>query len=162
MSLPYLAGYPPHLLDQIQTLLQRGELGDWVRRRHPGPHEVQTDRALYDYVMARKQRFLKNAPAPAKVLYDNQLDLIGGTLGSNTYASRVQGNRLKRKNEIRIASLLREASEPLLEMLVVHELAHLKVKDHDKAFYQLCCHMLPDYHQLEFELRVWLTWRELG
>jgi predicted metal-dependent hydrolase len=36
----------------------------------------------------------------------------------------------------------------LLRMIVVHELAHLKEKDHDKAFYQLCCHMEPDYHQL--------------
>ena len=45
--------------------------------------------------------------------------------------------------------------------LVVHELAHLKEMEHNKAFYQLCTHMLPDYHQLEFDLRVYLTWREL-
>jgi predicted metal-dependent hydrolase len=46
-------------------------------------------------------------------------------------------------------------------MIVVHELAHLKELDHNKAFYQLCTYMLPDYHQLEFDLRVYLTWREL-
>ena len=28
---------------------------------------------------------------------------------------------------------------------------------HDKAFYKLCTHMEPDYHQLEFEVRVYLT-----
>ncbi|WP_232538627.1 DUF45 domain-containing protein [Chromobacterium phragmitis] len=39
-------------------------------------------------------------------------------------------------------------------------MAHLKVRDHDKAFYQLCQHMLPNYHQLEFDLRLWLNWRE--
>ena len=33
--------------------------------------------------------------------------------------------------------------------------------DHNKAFYQLCQYMLPDYHQLEFDLRVYLTWRDL-
>jgi predicted metal-dependent hydrolase len=42
-------------------------------------------------------------------------------------------------------------------MIVVHELAHLKVKDHNKAFYHLCLHMLPDYHQIEFDVRVYLT-----
>lgn len=42
-------------------------------------------------------------------------------------------------------------------MIVVHELAHLKEKDHNKAFYSLCCHMEPDYHQLEFDTRLYLT-----
>jgi len=42
-------------------------------------------------------------------------------------------------------------------MIVVHELAHLKEKDHNKAFYQLCQHMLPSYHQIELDLRIYLT-----
>jgi predicted metal-dependent hydrolase len=45
-------------------------------------------------------------------------------------------------------------------MIVVHELAHLKVREHDKAFHALCVHMAPDYHQLEFDVRLWLTARE--
>ncbi|HYG06232.1 MAG TPA: YgjP-like metallopeptidase domain-containing protein, partial [Stenotrophomonas sp.] len=44
----------------------------------------------------------------------------------------------------------------------VHELAHLKESDHNKAFYQLCLHMEPDYHQLEFDLRLYLTQLEVG
>jgi UTP pyrophosphatase len=43
-------------------------------------------------------------------------------------------------------------------MIVVHELAHLKVKDHDKSFYRLCKHMEPQYAQYEFDLRVYLTY----
>ena len=46
-------------------------------------------------------------------------------------------------------------------MIVVHELAHLKEREHGKAFYALCLHMEPDYHQLEFDLRLWLTAQEL-
>jgi predicted metal-dependent hydrolase len=42
-------------------------------------------------------------------------------------------------------------------MIAVHELAHLKAREHDKAFYALCTHMEPDYHQLEFDVRLWLT-----
>ncbi|WP_035054641.1 M48 metallopeptidase family protein [Andreprevotia chitinilytica] len=160
--LKYLTGYPPHLLDRVQTLLDQGELGPMLARKYPQRHAVQTDKALYDYVSGLKQQYLKNAPPIAKVLYDNALDLVGGTLGTNTFAARVQGNKLKRKNEIRIATLFREAPAEFLSMIVVHELAHLKEKDHNKAFYQLCCHMEPDYHQLEFDLRVWLIWREAG
>ena len=46
-------------------------------------------------------------------------------------------------------------------MIVVHELAHLKESDHNKAFYRLCVAMLPAYHQLEFDLRVYLTWCDM-
>jgi hypothetical protein len=28
---------------------------------------------------------------------------------------------------------------------------------HNKAFYQLCEHMAPDYHQVEFDVRLYLT-----
>jgi len=42
-------------------------------------------------------------------------------------------------------------------MITVHELAHIKEKGHDKAFYKLCTHMEPQYHQYEFDLRVYLT-----
>jgi hypothetical protein len=33
-------------------------------------------------------------------------------------------------------------------MIVVHELAHLKEREHGRAFYALCTHMEADYHQL--------------
>lgn len=47
-------------------------------------------------------------------------------------------------------------------MIAVHELAHLKNRDHDKAFYQLCTRMEPHYHLYEFHLRLYLTHLEAG
>ncbi len=75
----------------------------------------------------------------------------------HTYVSRVQGNKLKSKHEIRIGSLFKKAPEEFLAMIVVHELAHLKEKEHNKSFYKLCQSMLTDYHQLELDLRIYLT-----
>jgi len=46
-------------------------------------------------------------------------------------------------------------------MIVVHELAHLKEKDHNKAFYNLCLHMEPTYPQLELDVRLYLTHLDL-
>jgi len=43
--------------------------------------------------------------------------------------------------------------------LLTGKQTHLKERDHDKAFYQLCQHMEPNYHQLEFDCRVYLTWK---
>jgi hypothetical protein len=47
-------------------------------------------------------------------------------------------------------------------MIVVHELAHFKESAHDKHFYQLCRHMALDYHQLEFDVRVYLSYLAAG
>jgi len=158
--LPYLTGYSTALLERVQALLEQDQLGRWLERKYPSRHDIQTDKALYQYVAELKQRHLKHTPALAKVQYDTQQHPVKGTLGTNTFVARVQGGKLKSKNEIRIAALLRDAPEAFLRMIVVHELAHLKEKEHNKAFYQLCCHMEPAYHQLEFDMRVWLTWRE--
>ena len=157
----YLLGYPPELLADVDRLIVEGRLGETLRRRYPEMHDVRTDPALYDYVGALKNRFMRNAQAIAKVAYDNRLQLIEQALGTHTSVSRVQGNKLKAKREIRVASLFKEAPAPFLKMIVVHELAHLKEREHDKAFYALCTHMEPDYHQLEFDLRLWLTAREI-
>ena len=107
-------------------------------------------------------KFLRNAPPINKVMYDNKIHVLKNALGLHTAVSRVQGGKLKAKAEIRVATVFRNAPEPFLRMIVVHELAHLKEKEHNKAFYQLCCHMEPQYHQLEFDTRLWLTQLSLG
>ncbi|WP_327439481.1 M48 family metallopeptidase [Pseudomonas donghuensis] len=159
--LKYLQAYPPALQDQVRQLIASNRLGDYLRQRYPDKHAVQSDKALYAYTQALKQEHLRNAPNLDKVLFDNRLDLTHRALGLHTAVSRVQGGKLKAKKEIRIASLFREAAPQFLKMIVVHELAHLKESDHNKAFYQLCEYMQPGYHQLEFDLRVYLTYREL-
>lgn len=160
--LKYLTGYPPHLLLQVRNLIDAGKLAETLARRYPQRHAVQSDTALYDYVMALKSDHMRNAGQINKVAYDSKLKVITQALGTHTAVSRVQGAKLKAKREIRIASLFRDAAPEFLRMIVVHELAHLKEKAHDKAFYALCTHMEPDYHQYEFDLRLSLVARELG
>ncbi|WP_395116239.1 YgjP-like metallopeptidase domain-containing protein [Rhodanobacter sp. FW102-FHT14D06] len=161
VALKYLQAYPATLQGKVRALIAQERLGEHLARRYPARHDVQSDKALYAYVAALKQKHMKNAPGIDKVLYDARLDVLRNALGLHTAVSRVQGGRLKAKKEIRVASLFKAAAPEFLQMIVVHELAHLKEMEHNKAFYQLCTHMLPDYHQLEFDLRVYLTWREL-
>jgi predicted metal-dependent hydrolase len=160
--LKYLAAYPPQLQEQVRQMIAGDRLGEYLAKRYPERHAVQSDKALYAYVMDLKQQYLRSAPGIDKVLYDSKLDVVRKALGLHTAVSRVQGGKLKAKKEIRVAALFRDAAPEFLQMIVVHELAHLREFDHNKAFYQLCEHMLPGYHQLEFDLRVYLTWRELG
>jgi len=159
--LRYLGGYPPDVLDQVRALVAAGKLGEHLARKYPARHAVQTDRALYDYTSEIKQEYLRSAPPLHKVGYDARLDTAHRALGLHTAISRVQGGKLKAKKEIRVASVFKEAPPEFLRMIVVHELAHLKESEHNKAFYRLCEHMERGYHQLEFDTRLFLAWREL-
>ncbi|UCV12700.1 M48 family metallopeptidase [Dechloromonas denitrificans] len=158
----YLAGYPPALAESIIELIETNRLAAILRSKYPAAHGARTDKALYDYVLALKNEFLKNAPQLSKVAYDSTLKVIQQALGTHTTIARIQGGKLKAKREIRIASIFREMPEAFLRMIVVHELAHLKEREHDKAFYQLCRHMEADYHQLELELRAYLAYLAAG
>ena len=84
--------------------------------------------------------------------------MITNALGTHTY--RMQGKT--RKHDLAINNDLLYAPEALLKTLVVHELAHFKEKDHNKAFYKLCCYMEPDYHQLELDLRLFYVAVSMG
>jgi predicted metal-dependent hydrolase len=159
--LKYLQAYPSSLQEQVRQMIAQDRLGDYLRQRYSQRHDVQSDKALYSYAQGLKQEHLRNAPNIDKVLFDNRLDLTHRALGLHTAISRVQGGKLKAKKEIRIASLFRDADPQFLRMIVVHELAHLKESDHNKAFYQLCEYMQPGYQQLEFDLRLYLTFRDL-
>jgi UTP pyrophosphatase len=158
----YLPGYPAHVRAQITHLHAQGQLGAYIQQRYPQMHVIQSDKALYDFCTALKQRYLKNAPLLDKVYFDNKLTIEKQTLGLNTAISRVQGGKLKAKKEIRISAFFKAAPLEFLQMIVVHELAHLKERDHDKAFYQLCLHMEPNYMQYEFDCRVYLLWQVLN
>jgi len=158
----YLQAYPENLLQQVQKIIDGPGLGSWLMSRHPQAHEVGTDSALYDYVMGLKNEFLRQADPVNKVTFDSKLHVIQNALGLHTNTQRIQGSKLKSKRDIKVAALFKDTPLAFLQMIAVHELAHLKVRDHDKAFYKLCHHMAPDYAQSEFELRVYLTHLDMG
>lgn len=132
--LPYLKGYPSALIEQVRQLIAQGKAAE----------------------------LLRNAGQLSRVTFDSTLHVLRNALGTHTTHSRAQGLNLKTKKEIRIASLFKDTPPEFLRMIVVHELAHMKQREHDKAFYQLCMHMEPDYGQLEFDLRVYLSYRDAG
>ena len=156
-TLRYLHGYNERTLARVRELIDQDRLGALLRERYGETHAVRNDKALLEYTMALKDRYMRSSGPLHKVIYDNRLHVVRDALGTHTTVSRVQGSRLKASREIRIASVFRDAPAEFLRMIVVHELAHQKEREHDKAFYQLCTHMAPDYHQLEFDMRLYLT-----
>jgi len=160
-KLKYLSAYSEQVQLQVENMLEKNTLSKYLLSKYPNTHQVTSDKALRTYVMALKNQYLKKSAPLSQIKYDDKIHIINNALGLHTYVSRVQGNKLKSKHEIRIGSLFKKAPEQFLSMIVVHELAHLKEKEHNKAFYKLCQSMLPEYHQLELDLRIYLTQVEL-
>ncbi len=156
-TLRYLSSYSQQVKDQALKLIEQNNLSDYLLNKYPTTHQFVSDKSLREYAVSIKNQYIKKSSPLSQVMYDPKIHVINNALGLHTFVSRVQGNKLKSKNEIRISDVFRKSPEAFLKMIVVHELAHLKEKDHNKAFYKLCCHMASDYHQLEFDMRLYLT-----
>jgi len=161
-ELKYLAGYSGQVTESVQQLIDDGRLAGILQKKYPNPHDIRTDKALYAYTTELKNRYLRQSSPLSKVVFDDKIDTVYQALGLHSFVSRVQGSKLKAKHEIRIGSVFKQAPAAFLSMIVVHELAHLREKDHNKAFYKLCEYMQPDYHQLEFDFRLYLTCLDYG
>lgn len=159
--LKYLNGYPADTLSQVESLIEQQRLGELLLRKYPVAHQIRSDRQLYEYAVDLKNEFMSKAQPLSRVQYDSKIQVIQHALGQHQYITRVHGSKVKTVNEIRIASVFKVAPEAFLKMIVVHELAHFREKEHNKSFYQLCRHMEPQYHQYEFDLRLYLTQLEL-
>ncbi len=160
-KLTYIAHYPEHLKAQIRTLIEEEKLGKYLLLKYPTTHSLTSDKALYAYVMELRSQFLRKSEPITKVLYDGKISDINDALGLHRITIKNHGGRLRSKSEIRVASVFKTAPEPFLKMICVHELSHLKEREHNKAFYALCEKMEPSYHQLEFDVRLYLTHLEL-
>lgn len=162
MKLKYLSHYHPNTQAQVRELIASKKLKGYLLKKYPKAHSLSNDKALFSYTMDIKNEYMKKSPPLSKTLYDGKINVIHNALGTHHFVSRVQGSKLKAKNEIRVASMFKRVPQEFLEMIVVHELAHFKEKEHNKAFYKLCEHMQDSYHQVEFDLRLYLTYVDMN
>ena len=156
-TLKYISNYSQQIKDQVVELVAKNKLADYLLNQYPTAHQFVNDKSLREYALSIKNQYIKKSSPLSQVIYDPKIHVINNALGLHTFVSRVQGKKLKSKNEIRVSDVFRKSPEAFLKMIVVHELAHLKEKEHNKAFYKLCCHMASDYHQLELDMRLYLT-----
>ncbi len=126
--LKYLNHYNEETKSQVLRLIQSDTLKKYLLKKYPNSHSINSDKELFNYTMNIKNEYIKKSPPLSKTLYDSKINVIHNALGTHHFISRVQGSKLKAKNEIRIASMFKSVPEEFLEMIVVHELAHFKEK----------------------------------
>lgn len=160
-ALRYITHYPSEVITQVQTHLKDQSLKTHLLSRYPEAHSINSNKLLRTYTNEIKNKYMRSSERLSKVCYDEKLHLIHHALGTQSFVSLAHGGRLKARRELRVSSLFKHCPEPLLKMIVVHELAHLREKEHNQAFYRLCVHMESDYHRLEFDARLYLMQQEL-
>lgn len=162
IKIDYFKGYPQRIRDHFEHLIQNGHAKAYLIKKYPVGHKINTDKQLYEYTNEIRLNFMKKSPQAHKVKYEKQKDLIRNALGTHTFISRNHGGKLKSKHEIRIAASLKNAPEAMLKMLVVHELAHFKEKDHNRSFYNLCEYMQPNYCEVELDTLLYVSLVDQG
>ena len=104
----WLAGFGPESRERAETLHTEGKLLPLLQRRYPEAHEVSDNARLYTYVQDLKRTYMKSSPPLGKVRYCEKIRTVHDALGLHSYVVRVQGKKLKRKNELRVGSVFRE------------------------------------------------------
>ncbi len=160
-SLRYITAYGKETNQKVAHLIETKKLTSLLLQKYPLAHDITTDKALYTYTQSLKNQYLKKSSPLSKVIYDNRIGITHEALGLHTYSNKIQGSKIKRKNEIRIGTIFKSTPKEFLRMIVTHELVHLKEKEHNKAFYQLCTHIEPNYGQYEFDMRLYLIHLEV-
>ncbi|KGJ89482.1 hypothetical protein ND16A_2375 [Thalassotalea sp. ND16A] len=121
-QLKYLSAYAADIQTKIQQLIDDKRLARFLLNKYPTTHHINNDKKLRQFVLAIKDQYLKKSAPLSKITFDNKIHVINNALGLHTYVSRVQGGKLKAKNEIRIAAIFKHAPIEFLTMIVVHEL----------------------------------------
>lgn len=95
-------------------------------QKYPVPHQIRSDRALYDYVTGLKNSAFRHAGQLRRVAFDRRIHLTHKALGLHSSRSHAHGAKLRKVRDIHISILFMDTPLPFLRMIVVHELAHMK------------------------------------
>ena len=92
------------------------------------------------------------AVLPPKVAFWSQKMGVTPT-GLKITTARKRWGSCSGKNSLCFSCFLMERPEAAIDLVVVHELCHIRVKNHGPAFYALLAQYLPDYRERQQLLR---------
>ena len=117
------------------------------------------------YLTCEKQKVflsaeeLKFLPARARILFEERVHFFAPLLGVAPKSIRITSAKTRfgscsGDNRLSFSKFTALLSPPLVDYIVVHELAHIKIKNHQSAFYALVASILPDYKVRQKQLKL--------
>ena len=111
-----------------------------------GEENALANKELYKELLPKViEQFLK--------VYTKKMNLYPSKIGYRFNSSR--WGSCSAKNSINFNYYLAKLPKRLIEYVVVHELAHIKHKNHSKEFWKFVEQFLPDLKERKKELREW-------
>ena len=56
--LRYIQGYPEHIVTPVTQMVESGRLQNWFKQRYPDNHTIKSEKALFEYTIAIKNRYM--------------------------------------------------------------------------------------------------------
>ena len=134
----------PRLMPRWRVEAFVRQRADWVERARE--RQARRRERLPDIREEDKPLYVKQAKAvlPAKIGYYAKLMGVQPT-GLTVTSARTRFGSCSGKNRLSFSWRLMAYPEAAIDYVVVHELAHIRYKDHSRAFYGFVESVLPDY-----------------
>ena len=134
----------PRLMPRWRVEAFVRQRADWVERARE--RQARRRERLPDIREEDKPLYVKQAKAvlPAKIEYYAKLMGVQPT-GLTVTSARTRFGSCSGKNRLSFSWRLMAYPEAAIDYVVVHELAHIRYKDHSRAFYGFVESVLPDY-----------------
>lgn len=137
----------PRLLSQERIDAFVAAHGDWIARHRA----LQSERAKLAPPAATPEE-VERLKARARTLLPQMVAQWSGRMGLLPTGLRVTTARKRygscsAKNSLCFSCFLMNSPEAAIELVVVHELCHIREKNHGPGFYALLERYLPDYRE---------------
>ena len=143
------------ILVKVPLTLKKEEIEAFVRR-----HEMWIEKQLFLWSeRVERERALMLTPEKEAALRQRAMDYLSGRVrhyaeimgvspvGMKITSARTRWGSCSGKNSLCFSYRLMLLEPAAIDYVVVHELAHIRVKNHGHGFYQEVEKVLPDYRQ---------------
>lgn len=128
---------------EIEAMVREHE--DWIKKQVEKREELE---APEDFTDAERETLIRKAKEilPKRVAYFSRLMGVAPT-GITITGAKTRYGSCSGKNRLSFSWRLMQYPAEAVDAVVVHELAHIRHKNHSAAFYEEVERVLPDYRE---------------
>jgi len=141
---PYF--YPSHDIEKLIA-----SHADWIAKTIEKVKSRPPQKVLSEQEINEKKKIAEERIVPRAKYYSKLMNLY--PTGIKITAARKRYGSCSAKNSLCFSYMLADHSDRAIDYVVIHELAHIKYKNHGRNFYSLIEKYMPDYKSVIKEMK---------